>query len=48
MSTTSTPAHEGGTAGDQYSYREFVLYFLRLGTLGFGDLSLSQAICSET
>src|SRR5712691_6195744 len=36
MSTTSSRPHEVVTAEVQYSFREFLLYFLRLGTFGFG------------
>ena len=36
MSTTSIRPHETPTAEVQYSFREFLLYFLRLGTFGFG------------
>ena len=36
VSTTSIPPHEVVAADVQYSFREFLLYFLRLGTLGFG------------
>src|SRR5258708_11486310 len=36
MSTTSSRPNEVVTAEVQYSFREFLLYFLRLGTFGFG------------
>jgi chromate transporter len=36
MSTTSIRPHKVTTADVQYTFREFLLYFLRLGALGFG------------
>ena len=36
MSTTSIRPGEVVTTEVQYSFREFLLYFLRLGTFGFG------------
>jgi chromate transporter len=36
VSTTSTQPHEMVPGEVQYSFREFLLYFLRLGTCGFG------------
>jgi chromate transporter len=36
VGTTSIQPKAAVTAEVQYSFREFLLYFLRLGTLGFG------------